>query len=108
MDAVLHTAAIQLKHSMLVAFGCRAGGQPILDWTDLLQPKLKGRLGFVDAPREFLGAAMRSLGLSMNEDISGGSCEATFADVQARVQQLRKQVRLWYPALFFVPPGRQA
>ncbi|KAK9843320.1 hypothetical protein WJX74_010303 [Apatococcus lobatus] len=73
----------------------RNGGRPVQDWTDLLQPKLRGRLGFVDAPREFLGAAMRSLGLSMNEDISSGSCEATFADVQARVQQLHGQVRVF-------------
>lgn len=59
-----------------------------------------GRLGFVDAPREFLGAAMRSLGLSMNEDISSKSCSATFSDVQARVQQLRKQVRPQLPDSF--------
>ena len=70
----------------------RARGRPIQDWQDLLQPCLKGRLGFVDAPREFLGAALRSMGLSMNEDLSEGSCAASFPDIQARVQQLRNQV----------------
>ena len=71
---------------------CRAGGRPIQDWSDLLQPRLKGRLGFVDAPREFLGAALRSMGLSMNEDLSAGACSASVADIQAHVRQLRKQV----------------
>ncbi|KAK9866488.1 hypothetical protein WJX84_005441 [Apatococcus fuscideae] len=73
----------------------RAGGKPIRDWSDLLQPRLRGRLGFVDAPREFLGVALRSLGLSMNEDLSEEACSAPLADVQARIHQFRKQVRVF-------------
>ncbi|KAK9807227.1 hypothetical protein WJX73_010860 [Symbiochloris irregularis] len=44
----------------------RQGATPIRDWSDLLQPALKGRIAFVDAPRELVGVALRTLGASMN------------------------------------------
>lgn len=38
----------------------------IHDWSDLLQPRLKGRLAFTDSPREFVGVALKTLGLPYN------------------------------------------
>jgi spermidine/putrescine-binding protein len=38
----------------------------VADWGDLLRPALRGRVAAVDAPRELLAAALRSLGASAN------------------------------------------
>jgi spermidine/putrescine-binding protein len=53
---------LDFRKDLLVHYG----GHHITDWGDLLQPKLKGRLAFVDSPRELLSAALKSLGLSIN------------------------------------------
>eukprot|EP00892_Ulva_mutabilis_P001323 jgi/Ulvmu1/11191/UM072_0027.1 len=42
------------------------GLKPIQDWIDLLQPKLSGKVAFVNSPRDFIGAAAKSLGLPYN------------------------------------------
>ena len=72
---------------------CRRGGSPIEDWGDLLQPRLAGRIAWVDSPREFVGAALKTLGLGLNAsaaDLAAAGVSA--ADVRARVEQLRQQV----------------
>ncbi|KAL4427736.1 hypothetical protein ABPG75_001825 [Micractinium tetrahymenae] len=40
--------------------------QGIQDWADLLAPQLKGRVGFIDSPRDVVGVAMKTLGLGFN------------------------------------------
>ncbi len=42
------------------------GGRRVLDWGDLLQPQLRGRVAFPESAREFVGIALKSLGLSYN------------------------------------------
>ncbi|KAG2487410.1 hypothetical protein HYH03_013979 [Edaphochlamys debaryana] len=74
----------------------RRGGTPLLDWSDLLQPSLKGRIAMTDSPRELLAAALRSLGLGAN----AGAAELAAAglseqDLKDRVAALRAQVRLF-------------
>lgn len=74
----------------------RRGGTPIRDWADLLQPGLRGRVGFVDSPREFLGVAAKTLGLPLNasaQDMQRRGVSA--AQLRERVQQLRRQVRVF-------------
>ncbi len=39
----------------------RRGGRPLLDWSDLLQPLLRGRVAMVDSPRELVAVALRTL-----------------------------------------------
>ncbi|KXZ49432.1 hypothetical protein GPECTOR_21g658 [Gonium pectorale] len=51
----------------------RRGGRPLLDWSDLLQPELAGRLAWADDPRELLAAAIRSLAAEAAE---AGAVEA--------------------------------
>ena len=71
----------------------RRGGHPIEDWKDLLQPKLEGRLAWTDSPREFVGAALQTLGMHFNSTAAdlkaAGVSEADLAEAVAR---LRKQV----------------
>lgn len=72
---------------------CRQGGKPIRDWVDLLQPALKGRVAFVDSPREFVGVAFKTLGLPFNAspaDVQKAGLSP--ANVKERVAALRKQV----------------
>ncbi|KAI8466668.1 MAG: hypothetical protein J3K34DRAFT_379213, partial [Monoraphidium minutum] len=40
----------------------RRGGRPVRDWADLLQPQLRGRIAFSGSSREFVGAALKTLG----------------------------------------------
>ncbi len=74
----------------------RAGGRPIRDWGDLLQPCLRQRVAWVDSPREFVGTALKSLGARFNtraaDLASAGISEADLAD---RVDRLRQQVGAW-------------
>lgn len=39
----------------------RRGGWPLLDWSDLMQPLLRGRVAMVDSPRELVAVALRTL-----------------------------------------------
>lgn len=64
------------------------------DWTDLLQPALKGRVGFVDAPRDFVGAVLKTLGLSFNassRDVEKSGIPQSV--IMERAAQLRRQAR---------------
>ncbi len=73
----------------------RIGG-PVLDWDDLLRPALRGRVAFVDAPRELVGAALKSLGAGYNAGPAGlARCGLTEADLAARVSALARQVRVF-------------
>ncbi|PNH05673.1 hypothetical protein TSOC_008056, partial [Tetrabaena socialis] len=50
----------------------RRGGTPVLDWGDLLQPALAGRLAMTESPRELVAAAVRSLGSGPGAGGGGG------------------------------------
>ena len=74
----------------------RWGGTAIADWDDLLHPGLKGRIGFVDSPRELVGIALKTLGLGYGAtpaDLAG--CGLQEGDLAARVRQLAAQVRVF-------------
>jgi len=44
----------------------RRGGHAILDWADLLQPQLRGRVALTGSSRELLGLALKTLGVGYN------------------------------------------
>jgi hypothetical protein len=74
----------------------RRGGQPIMDWSDLLQPDLKGKVAFIDSSREFVGIAFKTLGLSFNT--TAASLRAAGIDVSTvkqRVDELKLQAKLF-------------
>ena len=63
------------------------------DWRDLLQPKLEGRVAWTNSPREFVGAALQTLGMHFNS--TAADLEAAGipeADLAAAVARLRRQV----------------
>lgn len=66
-----------------------------LPWPLYPQPQLKGRVAFPEAPREFIGIALKSLGLSMN---------ATEADMAA-AGLTRNQVKVCVLDGVHVVPG---
>ena len=68
---------------------------PIQDWTDLLQPRLEGRLGFLDSPRDFLGVAFKTLGLPFNcSHAQLHKSNVSSQQLKSRLKQLRQQVSL--------------
>ncbi|KAL4427727.1 hypothetical protein ABPG75_001816 [Micractinium tetrahymenae] len=70
--------------------------QGIQDWADLLAPQLKGRVGFIDSPRDVVGVAMKTLGLGFNASAAEAArCGLTEDDLRTRVQRLVKQVRVF-------------
>lgn len=72
------------------------GGAPVLDWPDLLQPRLKGRLAVIDASHEFVAIALKSLGLSANTRASQLSAAGvSYSMLQQRVAALWAQTRLF-------------
>lgn len=84
----------------LVAFNtdklCRRGGVAIHDWSDLLQPRLKGRVAFLDSSRELVGVALKTVGLPYNCTYSQlCKSDVSLQQLQQRLQQLRDQVRLF-------------
>ena len=48
----------------------RLRGRPIVDWADLLQPQLKGKIAFPSSTRVLLAIALMTLGLSPNASYS--------------------------------------
>ena len=79
----------------LASVHCRREGVPIRDWADLLQPRLEGRLGFLDSPREFIGVALKTLGLPFNcSHAQLTKSTVSLQQLKARVKQLRQQVRV--------------
>ena len=63
------------------------------DWQDLLQPQLRRKVACTDAPREYIGLALKTMGLPLNasaRDVrAAGLSEADVADA---VRCVRKQV----------------
>ncbi|KAL6747850.1 hypothetical protein V8C86DRAFT_2896496 [Haematococcus lacustris] len=73
----------------------RLGGRPVRDWEDLMQPALRGRVAMTDSPREFVGVALKLLGLGWNS--SAAQVAAAGVGVQALAascRALRGQVKL--------------
>ena len=65
----------------------------IEDWGDLLQPQLAGRIAWVDSPREFVGVALKTLGLGFNASAADlRAAGVGERELQSRVEQLRRQV----------------
>lgn len=67
------------------------GGHAICDWADLLQPKLKGKIAFLDSSRELVGAALKSLGCSYNTtatDVRSGRAGITEQQLKVRDREL--------------------
>lgn len=65
----------------------------VADWSDLLQPRLRGRLGFTDSPRELVGVALKTLGLSYNSRASDlRSAGVTVKELRERLRLLHSQV----------------
>ncbi|GMH42374.1 hypothetical protein BSKO_10293 [Bryopsis sp. KO-2023] len=63
------------------------------DWSDLLHPKLKSRIAFLDSPREFIGMAQKSLGLSYNDGILEMQAKGVSEEkLKARVKDLKAQI----------------
>ena len=68
----------------------------ITDWDDLLLPGLKGRIAFIDSPRELVGVALKTLGLSYNATAADIlACGISKNDVVQRVKQLVDQVKVF-------------
>ena len=91
-------------------FGCTAllyrkdtaarwGGTPsktISDWDDLLLPGLKGRVAFIDSPRELVGVALKTLGLPYRATAADlASCGITTSDLIERVRKLVGQIKVF-------------
>jgi hypothetical protein len=73
-----------------------ADPRPIRDWSDLLQPALRGRVAFSDSPRELVGIALKTLGLPFNATATEARrCGVTPDALRERVSALRAQARLF-------------
>ena len=96
------SVSIQTPHAGWIAessqaylHASRRGGVAIQDWSDLLQPRLRGRLAFSDSPREFVGVALKTLGLPFNcSQAQLKASGVTLPQLKERLQQLRQQVTL--------------
>lgn len=78
------------------AAALRRRGGPVLDWDDLLRPALRQRVAFVDSPRELVGVALKTLGLSYNAGPAElAACGVDGAALAARVAALAAQVRVF-------------
>lgn len=65
----------------------------INDWSDLLQPRLRGRIGFTDSPRELVGVALKTLGMSYNSRPSDlARAGISVHALRERLQELHGQV----------------
>ena len=63
----------------------------ITDWEHLWKPQLRGRIGMVDAPREVLAIALRSLGACPNTADLGALPRGVTPDMLA--ERLRSFMR---------------
>ena len=92
--AVRSYAHLSYRLHLLNTF--RRGGVAIQDWSDVLQPRLRGRLAFSDSPREFVGVALKTLGLPFNcSQAQLKASGVTVPQLKERLQQLRQQVTLY-------------
>ena len=73
----------------------RRDGRPIEDWPDLLQPRLKGRVAFVESPRELVGVALKTLGLSFNSRLED------LDDAGVTLEQLEERLKALYGQVLF-------
>ncbi|KAF5832125.1 hypothetical protein DUNSADRAFT_12136 [Dunaliella salina] len=74
----------------------RRGGHIILDWADLLQPQLQGRVALTDSSRELLGLALKTLGMGYNPSAAQLAAAGITEEVLARqISLIRRQVRLF-------------
>jgi spermidine/putrescine-binding protein len=77
----------------------RWGGSPsatISDWDDLLLPGLKGRVAFIDSPRELVGVALKTLGLPYRATASDLiSCGLSRQDLIERVKKIVGQIKVF-------------
>ena len=63
------------------------------DWKALLQPKLEGRVAWTNSPREFVGAALQTLGMHFNSTSADlRAAGISEAELAAAVARLRRQV----------------
>lgn len=73
-----------------------AGARAVADWADLLQPQLRGRVAFVDSPHEFVGMALKSLGLPFSCTAAQlAAAGMTEARLQQRVHAFWSQAKLF-------------
>jgi spermidine/putrescine-binding protein len=67
----------------------------LADWDDLLDPRLTGKVAFMDNPREIVGIALKTLGLRYNSSAADvRSCGLSTEDVRRRVSQLVSQAKV--------------
>lgn len=67
----------------------------ISDWDDLLSSKLKNRIAFMDSPRELIGIALKTLGLSYNADLAAlQACGVSPDNLGRRVRRLIAQAKV--------------
>ena len=67
----------------------------ISDWDDLLMPALGRRIAFMDSPREIVGIALKTLGMSYNSSsLDMRRCGISEDDVIRRVAALVSQARV--------------
>lgn len=73
----------------------RMRSHELSDWGDLLVPALTRKIAFMDAPRELVGIALKTLGMSYNSSISDvRHCGISQEDVFQRVAALISQARV--------------
>lgn len=87
---------------------CRKKAEAIRDWEDLFQPTLRGRVGFVEAPREFVGTVLKASGLSFNATAKDlANCGTTRAALREKARSLKEQVTATpaLPSLLCPPPA---
>lgn len=74
----------------------RRGGHIILDWADLLQPQLQGRVALTDSSRELMGFALKTLGMGYNPSAAQLAAAGITQEVLARqISLIRRQVKLF-------------
>ncbi|GBF91197.1 hypothetical protein Rsub_04866 [Raphidocelis subcapitata] len=66
----------------------RRGGRPIRDWSDLLQPQLRGKIAFSESSREFVGIALKTLSSEARDAGRGGARGASEAAAAAAAAAL--------------------
>ncbi|MGD1938774.1 MAG: extracellular solute-binding protein [Cyanophyceae cyanobacterium] len=73
-------------------------GGPITDWSDLWRPQLQGKVVLLDQAREVIGAVLKSLGRSYDEDNL-----SVVSDLEERLRALHQQA-LFYGSTNYLQP----
>jgi putative spermidine/putrescine transport system substrate-binding protein len=74
------------------------GLKPPIDWADLCQPGLKGRISLLDSPRETIGLALKLLGKSYGEP----NLEAV-SELASTMQKLHEQAKFYSSDAYLQP-----